>query len=282
MTREDVPQPLMVVNPSCFHGFDPWVAYRNIPATGIRHVEVPSFPGAAGAQYDLTTFAPEAFSRDDIDLIRGRLRDLGLIPLTVGAYCNVLDPREIDALRARIDFAQLLGASYVITDACTEEQARNQPARVVNAMRWAADYAEERGIRLALEIHQGPTRNGRELRKFLDVVDHPNLGVNYDTGNIYYYNEGVDPAEDIKEIVDRVIHVHLKDTRGGFGEWAFCNLGDGRVRFPEILAELDAVGYSGPYSLEIEGSHGEDPNCAAILQRIHDSLEYLRSIGMRC
>lgn len=276
------PAPLMVVNPSCFHGFDPWVAYRNIPATGIRHVEVPAFPGAAGAQYDLTTFAPEAFSRDDIDLIKGRLHDLGLIPLTVGAYCNVLDPREMEALRRRIDFAQRLGASYVITDACTEEQAKDQLARVVNAMRWAADYAEERGIRLALEIHQGPTRNARELRKFLDVVDHSNLGVNYDTGNVYYYNEDVDPAEDIKEIVDRVIHVHLKDTRGGFREWAFCNLGAGRVRFPEMLEELDAVGYSGPYSLEIEGLHGEDPNCAAILQRIHDSLEYLRSIGMRC
>lgn len=275
-------QPLMVVNPSCFHGFDPWVAYRHIPETGIRHVEVPSFPSAFGIRWGLTTFAPEAFNDDDIDLFKGRLHDLGLTPLTIGAYCNVLDPREMEALRRRIDFAQILGATYVISDACTEEQAMDQPARVVNAMRWAADYAEERGIRLALEIHQGPTRNGRELRKFLDVVDHPNLGVNYDTGNVYYYNEGVDPAEDIKEIADRVIHVHLKDTRGGFDDWAFCNLGEGRVRFPEILEELDAVGYSGPYSLEIEGSHGEDPNIAVILQRIHDSLEYLRTIGLRC
>lgn len=275
-------QPLMVVNPSCFHGFDPWVAYRHIPETGIRHVEVPSFPSAFGIKWGLTTFAPEAFNDDDIDLFKGRLHDLGLTPLTIGAYCNVLDPREMEALRRRIDFAQILGATYVISDACTEEQAMDQPARVVNAMRWAADYAEERGIRLALEIHQGPTRNGRELRKFLDVVDHPNLGVNYDTGNVYYYNEGVDPAEDIKEIADRVIHVHLKDTRGGFDDWAFCNLGEGRVRFPEILEELDAVGYSGPYSLEIEGSHGEDPNIAVILQRIHDSLEYLRTIGLRC
>jgi len=109
MTRVDDSQPLMVVNPSCFHGFDPWVAYRNIPATGIRHVEVPSFPGVAGALYNVTTFAPEAFSLDDIDLIKGRLHNLGLIPLTVGAYCNVLDPREMVALRRRIDFAQRLG-----------------------------------------------------------------------------------------------------------------------------------------------------------------------------
>jgi L-ribulose-5-phosphate 3-epimerase len=76
-----------------------------------------------------------------------------------------------------------------------------------------------------LETHAGPTRTGRLARKFLEEVGHSNVGFNYDTGNIVYYNDDVDPAEDIAEVADRVVHVHLKDTQGGRDEWKFCALG---------------------------------------------------------
>src|SRR4026207_833201 len=96
----------LAINPGCFSGFDPWVAYNNIPRTGIRYVEVPALPVPMGAKYDLTTFAPEAMSREDVELIKNRRRGMGLIPLTVGAFCDLLDSRQLEALRVRVDFAQ--------------------------------------------------------------------------------------------------------------------------------------------------------------------------------
>jgi inosose dehydratase len=114
----------------------------------------------------------------------------------------------------------------------------------------------------------------------LEEVGHPNVGFNYDTGNVIYYNDDVDPAEDIAEIADRVVHVHLKDTQGGKEEWKFCALGEGKVKFPKIIETLRAVAFKGPYSLEIEGMAGEDLNRDGCLQRVRKSLEYLKSIGL--
>ena len=53
-------------------------------------------------------------------------------------------------------------------------------------------------MQIALETHGGITRNGALCAKLLDAVNHDAIGVNYDTGNIYYYNEGLDPAEDVQ------------------------------------------------------------------------------------
>jgi L-ribulose-5-phosphate 3-epimerase len=116
----------------------------------------------------------------------------------------------------------------------------------------------------------------------LEEVGHSNLGYNYDTGNVIYYNNDVDPADDILEIADRVVHVHLKDTQGGMGQWKFCALGEGRVDLRKIVQALEAVHFNGPYSLEIEGMHGEDLNRDGHLQRVLKSIEHLKSIGLAC
>jgi len=273
---------IVAINPFCFSGYDPWVAYKYIPTTGVKYVEVPSLPFSMGAKYDLTTFAPEGMVPGDVELVKGRFDALELVPLTVGAFCDLLDPYQLEALRRRIDFAQQLGAKYVITDASGQPEANTATgrSRLVNALRWIGDYAAERGVNITLETHEGPTRNGKLAREFLKQVDHPNVGVNYDTGNIYYYNDDLDPAEDVKQIADRVTHVHLKDTLGGKGEWKFCALGEGKVNFPAIIEVLRDAGFAGPFSLEVEGEHGEDLNRAALLDRVMRSLDYLRRIGL--
>jgi L-ribulose-5-phosphate 3-epimerase len=213
--------------------------------------------------------------------IRDRLQGLGLTPITVAAFCDLLEPGQPDALRRRIEFAVQLGAKYVITDATNRtDLSADQRGKLLGTLRELADYAQGKGVRIALEIHEGPTRNGRLAAEFLNAVDHSNVGINYDTGNIYYYNEGIDPSEDVKHIADRVIHVHLKDTIGGVGEWKFCALGEGRVKFPPVVEALQSAGFRGPYSLEVEGIQGEDLNRQEYMNRLLKSLEYLRQIGL--
>ena len=265
---------LIAASPNCFLGFEPFVAYQHFPALGIRHVEVPAAPNGTSA------FAPELMGPDALESFQERLRGFGVEPVTVGAYCDLLRSAHVDALRRRIDFAQALGARNVVSDATRQlEVDADQWRRIVNTLRYLGDYAADRGVRIALETHGGITRNGQLCAKLLDAVDHDAVGINYDTGNIYYYNEGFDPAEDVKLIASRVVQVHLKDTRGGKGEWLFCGLGEGRVDFPAILKTLRAVGFDGPWSLEIEGERGEDLSRAQNAQRIAGSLDYLRSIG---
>ena len=280
MPATDANQLIIAASPFCFSGCEPWVAYAYLSRAGIRYVEVPALAPSMGPKHGLTTFAPEAMDDSDIRAFRDRLHGLKLQPITVAAMCHLDDPREIDALRRRIDFAQALGCRYVITDSTEESESGETRRKVIAALRELASYASDRGVRLALETHAGPTRTGRLARQFLDEVAHPNVGFNYDTGNILYYNDGVDPAVDVSEIADRVVHVHLKDTQGGREEWRFCALGEGRVNFPKILDTRRAAGFQGLYSLEIEGVAGEDLNRDGYLQRVRKSLEYLQSIGL--
>jgi L-ribulose-5-phosphate 3-epimerase len=272
---------LIAATPYCFGGFNPFVAYRHFAQAGLRYVEIPALPPGMAMRHDLATFVPEAFSEDDLRTLNQRFADLKLTPITVAAFCDLLESRQTEALRRRIDFAHEMGARYVITDATTGSIASKVvEGQLLDRLRVAADYAAARGIRIALEIHEGPTRNGRMAAEFLDAVDHPNIGVNYDTGNVYYYNEGVDPVEDVRHIADRVVHVHLKDTNGGKGEWQFCGLGKGKVRFPPIIETLQSAGFQGPYSLEIEGIEGEDLNQRGYRDRFTESLSYLEQIGL--
>lgn len=272
--------PIVAASPFCFSGCDPWVAYAWLSRAGIRYVEVPALAPSMGPKHGLTTFAPEAMDDADIQAFRGRLDRLGIRPITVTAMCHLDDRREVEALQRRIDFAAALHCRYVITDSTEQENPGEAWDKPICALRQLAEYASHRGVQLALETHAGPTRTGRLARQFLDEVDHPNVGFNYDTGNILYYNDCVDPADDISAIADRVVHVHLKDTQGGRGEWKFCALGEGRVNFPKILGVLKSAGFKGPYSLEIEGMEGEELTRGGYLQRVRKSLDYLQSVGL--
>ena len=70
------------------------------------------------------------------------------------------------------------------------------------------------GITVALETHKGPTQNADAMLALMDELDHPHVRLNFDTGNIAYYNRGVDPADELEKVKHLVRNVHLKDNRG--------------------------------------------------------------------
>ena len=80
---------------------------------------------------------------------------------------------------------------------------------------------------LALETHKGPTQNAEAMLALMSEVDHPHVRLNFDTGNIAYYNKGADPCDELDKVKHLVRNVHLKDNRGGFEDWYFPAVGDG-------------------------------------------------------
>lgn len=259
----------------CFHDFNPFVAYRNVPRAGVRYVDVPA---SVSGGY----FVPELMDESAIQQLRERQASLGVSPVIVGAYADFLNPRHVAALLRRITFARSLGVNVVISDSTRNlDPTRDERRRLVNAMRYAGDFAADHGVRLGIETHLGLTHSGALVADLLDDVDHPAVGVTYDTGNIYFYNDDANPVEDIRRVADRVVAVHLKDTSGGKGDWAsFCDLGDGRVDFPAIIRALDAVGFSGPFAIELEATPGQDANRGDCLRSVQRSVSYLRRIGV--
>ena len=134
---------------------------------------------------------------------------------------------------------------------------------------------------LALETHKGPTQNASAMLALMSDVDHPNVRLNFDTGNIAYYNPGADPCDELEQVKHLVRNVHLKDNRGGFEDWYFPAVGDGgSVDFRRVREILDGVGFTGPYTIEIEGIGGEpEPGLEGRQERVRRSVEHLRSCG---
>ena len=134
---------------------------------------------------------------------------------------------------------------------------------------------------VALETHKGPTQNAEAMLALMAEVNHPNVRLNFDTGNIAYYNDGVDPCDELEKVKQFVRNVHLKDSRGKLEDWYFPAVGDGgAVDFSRVREILDAVGFAGPYTIEIEGIGGEpEPGLEARQDRVARSAAHLRKCG---
>ena len=172
------------------------------------------------------------------------------------------------------------GVNVVVTGVGQPADAGERRA-IVAGLRTLGDVAQALGVTIALETHKGPTENAGAMLALIAEVDHPAVLVNFDTGNIAYYNEGVDPVAELEKVKHLVRNVHLKDNRGGFEDWYFPAIGDGgSIDFRRVREVLDSVGFAGPYTIEIEGVGGEpEPGLDARHDRVARSVDHLRACG---
>lgn len=131
------------------------------------------------------------------------------------------------------------------------------------------DVFRDNGIKFCLEVH--PTEIAFDYyttERILKVFgDRPEFGLNFDPSHLIW--QGVRPELFLEDFIDRVYHVHMKDTAvtlngkngilGSFIEfgdnrrgWNFRSLGHGDVNFEEIIRVLNAHNYQGPLSVEWE------------------------------
>jgi inosose dehydratase len=187
----------------------------------------------------------------------------------------------VELTRRRIEFAARWFAVPVVISGAGQPADLDERRAIVEHLRRLGDTAGALGVTIALETHKGPTQNAAAMLALIDDVDHPRVRLNFDTGNIAYYNRGFDPADELEKVKHLVRNVHVKDSRGGFEDWYFPAVGDGgSVDFRRIRQVLDGVGFRGPYTVEIEGIGGEpEPSLEERQRRIARSAQHLRSCG---
>jgi inosose dehydratase len=263
-------------SPGCFAAFDPPADYARMVRAGLRHIEVL----AAGAAH-FSSLAPEDMDDAAVETLAQTLRTAGLTPMSAAVATPLHDAAGLALLKRRLDFAHRLGVTVVQAGAGEARDAEERRI-LLRHLAAAGDYAATLGLVLALEIHPGLTVSGHAARVVMDELDHPHVRINYDTGNVVFYTD-LDPAEDVVEVAQFVAQVHLKDkgTRQQ-RTWDFVPLGQGVVNFPRIVEVLRAVGFRGPYSLELElpgVADGTLPKEASE-DGIRRSIAYLQHIGL--
>jgi L-ribulose-5-phosphate 3-epimerase len=137
---------------------------------------------------------------------------------------------------------------------------------IVGPLQRALEVAEETHVEIHLETSLPPAR----VSDLLDRLPHPNLKINYDSGNSA--SLGYHPAEEFAAYGGSVGSVHIKDRLNG---GATVPLGSGNVDFRSLFDCLDKVGYSGDFILQVARSSSCDEVAWANRNRLF-VLEYLR------
>jgi sugar phosphate isomerase/epimerase len=121
---------------------------------------------------------------------------------------------------AQIPFAHRLGAPIVVLGCANaalyapgdDPAKRTVRAAIDRTICNLSDYAAPKGIKIALKVHPGAAENAAAALRTLAAVDRPNVGVNFDTANIFIYNRDLGAAgaaRQLQAIAKHVFHVHL-------------------------------------------------------------------------
>ncbi len=233
-------------------------APAHLKSLGVRYIEIP---------------APLPY---EVEAIQEKYAAYDLRPIMLTGRADLASPRCVEELAEQTAICRRMGVRYLFLSAKSQGAGREVACQRL----WkAGDVARANGVTIVLEMHPDLLTNGDMARATMQRIRHPNVRVNFDTGNIYYYNQGRDAVTELEKIAEYVESVHLKDTDGGFESWNFPALGKGVVDFKAVVRTLNQRSFTGPFIVEIEGVKGQAWTEAETLQAVADSVAHLRSFG---
>jgi len=222
---------------------------------------------------------------------RGELKEfIAGLGLEISALCGDLgghgftradgNPAKIARSKEIVRLARDLGTRVVTTHIGVVPDDPAVPVYDVlrRALSELAGFAAGHGVTFAVET--GP-ESARTLRRLVDDVDSPGLGVNLDPANLAMVLRA-DPIDAVKTLAGKIVHTHAKDginlkpctgeqVYGAFADGTFdqltgqCGgelfrevpLGEGSVPWPAYLKALASTGYRG--YLTVERETGDQP-----------------------
>jgi sugar phosphate isomerase/epimerase len=211
--------------------------------------------------------------------------------------------RQIERQRAAIDLALALGTRY-----CRTLSGQRHPetgleegiAWAIEGIRAGLEYAESRGVTLAMENHYKDglwrypefAQRSEVYFRIIDAIDSPFFGVQYDPSNALL--AGDDPVELLQRVKHRLVtmqasdrylrgNARLEDLKQADGTLGYspdlCHgeIGKGLNDYDAIFGILREVGYSGWISVE-DGVEGLDQMARSVAFLRRKIAEYYADV----
>lgn len=188
--------------------------------------------------------APDAAPARARDLA-STCRDMGLEPVMMFSMIYPEAPTGLQILKQRIEQASAAGIPQVLTFGHTKGGNRQV---WLDRFIELGPIAEDLNVTLVVKQHGGETGTGEACAKITREVNHPNIKVNYDAGNVLDYLDK-DPIPDIKTCVDEVRSFCIKDHRN-WPKDEDCGPGLGEIDHYKLLAPVMHTGLTIPLACE--------------------------------
>lgn len=165
--------------------------------------------------------------------------------------------RGLEGVKQAIRDAKRYGASSVLVVPGTARKGVSYQEcwdRSIAQIRKAIPLCEETGVKIAIEnVWNDFIMKPQQAKDYLDAINSPWVGWHFDIGNMIKFG----PSEEwIDMLGKRILKLHFKEysLKKGFGVKFF----EGDNHWPEIMAALDRVGYSGWGITEQPGGQTKD------------------------
>jgi sugar phosphate isomerase/epimerase len=270
---------------------------KKIKPLGIRTVELGTgnYPGDPHIKLDWLS-APGKLKE-----FKQKLDDQGITISALSCHGNPLHPNKKfaeacqETSRKTILLAEKLGVTRVIDfSGCPGDSDQSKfpnwvttpwPPDYLDVLKWQwekkvipywkkrAQFAEDHGVKIAIEMHPGFVAYSPESLLRLRAEAGEAIGCNFDPSHMFW--QGIDPCAAVRKLGEAVFHVHAKDTRlydvnykvNGVLDtkpyrdeknrsWIFRTVGYGHGPdfWGDFVSTLQMVGYDDVLSIEHEDS----------------------------
>jgi sugar phosphate isomerase/epimerase len=194
------------------------------------------------------------------------------------AYDEMIEHIEYaNAIGAKV--MRVVGSSLMFRFEDHGPQIEKLSRMFTNAMKVADTY----GIKMADENHID--YNADEMLELIHNVNHPNFGINFDTGNFLRVLD--DPIQGMEKLAKFTFSTHVKDLKinpqAAVNDWYFFSctpVGDGLVDNQKLAQLLKDANYKGFLAMEIDTLHPDynDDEDSAVAQSVKELKKIAQSL----
>jgi sugar phosphate isomerase/epimerase len=221
----------VLISTAAFDGYNLGTAIAEIAEVGADGVEVAFIEGYTDP------FTEDSFNQAHADAIRSQLAKHDIPCRSFSAHMDLTKPNAVEIFRRRMEFACMLGADTIITNAAPMVRK----TEFMFNIRELGRVAQTLGITIGLENPGDGKANvidtAQQAGQVIDEIALDAVRLNYDFGNlISHCFDKVKPEEDYRLALPQTGHYHVKDVTRKGGGWAFTPIGDGLINYRAILA----------------------------------------------
>ncbi len=236
--------------------------FRKLAATGIPRVSIALDPIRENAGAAWSNFRERA-AQQGVTCVSGMMTALGedystleSIKRTGGIVPDEHGEGNWRNFQANADLATRLGLKFVMFHAGFLPHEERDPAfpKLLDRLAKVAGLFAERRIEVGFETGQ---ETADTLAAFLQKLNRPNVGINFDPANMILYDKG-DPIQALRTLGPWLKQCHLKDANrtkvpGTWGEEVV--LGTGQVDWRAFFRTLAGLGFQGDLCIEREAGN---------------------------